>query len=178
MKKRGMEKSGFTVSELIFVIIILGILAALALPQFSSSTDEAKVATLSGNLVIMRTAVEMYYQQHGSTYPGYIHTDGNVATAGQMEAAFVAQLTQYSDKDGKTSATKDDANFPYGPYLLNEAIPDNPLPDSVTDSTDIATVEADNNADALAATASATKGWRYSVETGQFIANNADYETM
>ncbi|MBI2432719.1 MAG: prepilin-type N-terminal cleavage/methylation domain-containing protein [Candidatus Hydrogenedentes bacterium] len=89
------RSGGFTLVELIIVIIILGILAALAIPQFTSSTDDAKLATLKADLATLRNAINLYYHQHSSTYP--------TGTA----AVVATQLTQWTKADGTVSATKD-----------------------------------------------------------------------
>ena len=51
------------------VVIILGILAAVAIPQFGDSTDDAKLSTLEANLGEMRNSAELYYHQHNTSYP-------------------------------------------------------------------------------------------------------------
>ncbi len=179
MKREMKANSGFTLIELIIVIIILGILAALAIPQFTPATKDAQVAALGGNLTVMRTAIQLYYHQHESVYPGFNdEITGAAAAAGKMETAFVSQLTNYSNKNGVISTTKDTANYPYGPYLMSRAVPDNPLTDAATTTANIAAVEADNAAGKLTATVGATKGWRYSVLSGEFIANNTTYEGL
>jgi prepilin-type N-terminal cleavage/methylation domain-containing protein len=178
MEKKLRDNGGFTLIELIIVIIILGILAALAIPQFTPATEDAQVATMDGNLKVVRTAIELYYHQHSSTYPGYNdYTDGTQATAAEMEPSFIAQLTEYSNRGGVTSTTKNAGTHPFGPYLVSRAIPRNPLPDAATVVADEADIECDADLDALTATVGATKGWRFSVETGEFIANNTTYET-
>jgi prepilin-type N-terminal cleavage/methylation domain-containing protein len=178
MKTKLKNNGGFTLIELIIVIIILGILAALAIPQFTPATEDAQVATMDGNLKVVRTAIELYYHQHSSTYPGYSdYTDGTQATAAEMEPSFIAQLTEYSNRAGVTSTTKNSGTHPFGPYLVSRAIPRNPLPDNATVVADEADIECDAELDSLTASVGATKGWRYSVETGEFIANNTTYET-
>jgi prepilin-type N-terminal cleavage/methylation domain-containing protein len=171
--ERVTSKAGFTLVELIIVIIILGILAALAIPQFTTSTQDAKESTLKADLAVMRNAINLYYHEHDQTYPGGLKEDGTaVATvAGDNPAAFINQLTQYTDKTGKTSDTKIPATYPYGPYLT--AIPDNPLPNTAAAATpSVVAVTADTGP--LAADAAA-QGWKVSKETGQIIANNATY---
>lgn len=154
------RSGGFTLVELIIVIIILGILAALAIPQFTSSTDDAKLATLKADLATLRNAINLYYHQHSSTYP--------TGTA----AVVATQLTQWTKADGTVSATKD-AAFPFGPYLT--AIPAMPYAgsgvtaDGLTVGTDTGTLTAD---------ASPTTGWKYSSATGKIIANNASYDDL
>ena len=67
--------SGFTLVELMIVVIILAILAAIIVPQFAGSTAEAKNSALDANLNSMRSMVEVYYQQHG-VYPGVNASSG------------------------------------------------------------------------------------------------------
>ncbi len=53
-------KKAFTILELVFVIIILGILAAIALPQFSSSKDEAEISKSLNNLRTLVNDISIY----------------------------------------------------------------------------------------------------------------------
>ncbi|EAJ1622109.1 prepilin-type N-terminal cleavage/methylation domain-containing protein [Campylobacter upsaliensis] len=53
-------KKAFTILELVFVIIILGILAAIALPKLSSSKDEAEISKALNNLRIFINDVSIY----------------------------------------------------------------------------------------------------------------------
>jgi general secretion pathway protein G len=173
-EKKMSKKSGFTLVELIIVIIILGILAALAIPMFSSSSQDAKISTLKGDLAVLRNAVNLYYHEHNTVYPGAVKTDGTetATAAGDLPAAFVNQLTQYTDKTGKTSATKD-AAYPYGPYL--SSFPANPLPVGAIDGT---LVSVTTDATTLTADATPTTAWKYSKVTGQIIGNNVTYQAL
>jgi len=154
--------------ELIIVIIILGVLAALAIPQFTTSTDDAKDATQKANLAVLRNAVNLYYHQHDSVYPGAVkQTNGSPCnTDGQRATAFVPQLTQYSDAAGRCVTTKD-GTHPYGPYLMARQIPDNPW--AATGVT-VNSVLADDSSAPL--TADNTTGWYVSVVTGEVIPND------
>ena len=167
------EARGFTLVELIIVIIILAILAALAIPQFTSSTQDARESTLKGDLTVFRNAIELYYHQHNSVYPGAVdEADGTTAVTGaDADAAFLAQMTTYSDATGKSSTSKS-VTYPLGPYVI--AIPDNPLPAAatVTASTE-ATVDV--TADAGAIAADGLTGWKCSAVNGKIIANNTTY---
>ena len=169
---RAGKRQGFTLVELVIVIIILGILAALAIPQFVSSTKDAQEATLRGDLAVLRNAINLYYHQHASIYPGAKKVDGSGddTGAGDNPVAFVNQLTQYTDKTGKVSAALDRTNYPFGPYLMT-AVPSNPLA-----TTGASTVSVTTDTGAVTADGSPTTGWKYSKATGQIIANMAAYQ--
>lgn len=150
----------------IIVIIILGILAALAIPQFTTSTEDAKTSTLKGSLSVFRGAINLYYHEHNSTYPGAVKIDGTgtATAAGDNPDAFTKQLTQYSARDGETSAARDPANFPYGPYL--QAIPENP-------SNNLNTVQVVDTASPIAVgDVTGSAGWIYSKQTGEIRAHD------
>jgi len=162
--------SGFTLVELLVVVVILGVLAAIAIPQFASNTEDAKLAALDSSLAEMRNSVELYYHQHNAAYPGAKkYTDGSAATTtADADTAFVNQLTLYSAVTGKTSKTKD-TTYKYGPYL-KKGIPKNPFNELATIKTDITTT------DISAATSSGTAAWKFYVKTGRLMADDGTHD--
>jgi len=61
------KRKGFTLIELVMVIVILGILAAIAIPKFISLAENARRASCQGSLGALRTAVSAYYAQTAVT---------------------------------------------------------------------------------------------------------------
>ncbi len=168
---------GFTLVELLIVVIILAILAAIVVPQFSSATDDAKLSSLDTSLANVRSAIDLYYQQH-SEYPGNVASIGTACATGptgttgtgalQTEQAFLDQMSKYSDVNGE-SCTKSDAAFKYGPYLKKAVLPDDPMTTSNT--------VLISTAGALGMTSAVTNGgWKYDTITGQFIADHSGYD--
>jgi len=172
MKSRRRTAAGFTLVEILIVVIILGVLAAVAIPKFSELVLEGEGAALDVNLSELRKAVELYYHEHGGIYPGAVNeVNGNpVSNANQAETSFLAQLTLYSDKAGKTNDEKT-AVFRYGPYMKRVKLPDNPFnndSDVVCDivSTDISSVVSDG-----------TTGWKFFIMTGRIMANDGAHDS-
>ncbi|HIC43137.1 MAG TPA: type II secretion system protein [Sulfurimonas sp.] len=58
-------KKGFTMIELIFVIVILGILAAVAIPKLAATRDDAKISKISSNLATLLSDAGSYYTSQG-----------------------------------------------------------------------------------------------------------------
>ncbi|MHC4292957.1 MAG: type IV pilin protein, partial [Planctomycetota bacterium] len=60
--KRGEKmkaKKGFTLVEILIVVVILGILAAIVIPQFTDASTEAKISSLRSDLQMMRSQIEL-----------------------------------------------------------------------------------------------------------------------
>ena len=68
IRKSMRGQKGFTLVELMVVIAIIGVLAAIAVPMFTDSTDSAKAARVQADLRTVESALQLYYADNGS-YP-------------------------------------------------------------------------------------------------------------
>jgi general secretion pathway protein G len=147
-------KKAFTLVEILIVVIILGILAAIVIPQFTQASTEARISNLRTNLQTIRSQLLLYKTQHNEHYP---------------DANFVDQMTMFSDINGDAQAAPD-ATHTFGPYL--QAIPMNPI--SNLNAVRVVT----GRTTAFACTTDA--GWWFNETSGEFRADlttSVDHET-
>ncbi len=112
-------KRAFTLVEMLIVVAILGILAAIVLPTFQSHSQQAKESAAKDNLRILRNVIELYAAQHNDIPPGYLYGD---TTATPTYLCFASQLIKATDAAG-TIAPAGTAGYPLGPYI--PSIPSN-----------------------------------------------------
>ena len=115
-------KKGFTLVEILIVVVILGILAAIVIPQFTSASVEAKESALVSDIQSMRSQIELYKIHHNDLLPGEEGTGPlNITTASTM-ARFDAALINKTDQYGAVGVL---AAHRFGPYMRR--VPDNPF---------------------------------------------------
>ena len=103
---------GFTLVEILIVVIFLGILAAIVIPQFTNASTEARKSSLLSQLQTLRSQIQLFKLQHNDILPDLV--------ANQW-----AQLMSKTDLTGAVNAAG-----AYGPYL--ESTPKNPLNTNAT----------------------------------------------
>ena len=110
--RRTVRKGGFTLVEILIVVIILGILAAIVIPQFTSASQDARKNSLTSQLQTLRSQIELYKLQH----------------LDQLPSSLVASTPLWDQLINKTNAsgtTGTSTAYPFGPYL--QSAPTNPL---------------------------------------------------
>ena len=112
---------GFTLIEILVVVIILAILAAMIIPQFSSATESARASMLMDDLRVMRSQLEVFKAQHQGIPPGYPGCD---TTETPTDAVMLEHLTKASTSEGVTAAVNT-PGYDYGPYMRE--MPTNPF---------------------------------------------------
>jgi general secretion pathway protein G len=152
-------RAAFTMIELLIVVVILGILATIVIPQFSSASVNAKESALKDDLRYLRTQIVVYRAQHHDCPPGFPNGDRNQPATGPD---FIAQMTRPSDEEGITAA-QNSQTYKFGPYL--SAMPVNPL-------NGLSAVQVVGDAEPLPEPTGADYGWFYKPLTGEIIANS------
>jgi general secretion pathway protein G len=157
---RAAREGAFTLVEILIVVVILGILATIVIPQFSNASAEARENTLKDDLRYLRVQIQVFKAQHLDHAPGY---PGGITSATATETDFVNQMTECSDDECNINATPTSV-FQFGPYLTR--MPENPM----NGSAEIKIIAA--GATIAPDPADAGKyGWLYQPNTQQVMAN-------
>lgn len=146
MGARKAPNLGFTLVEILIVVIILAILACIVIPQFTEASYEARVSALVNNLQTIRSQTQLYKVQHREVFP---------------DNRIVNQMILYTNIDSKPRA-RPSGVYCLGPYL--QAFPENPI-------SGIATVRIIQDAATRFKATNRDRGWWYNTETGEFRAD-------
>lgn len=139
-------RQAFTLVEILIVVVLLAILAATIVPQFSTTTKDAEESSAAFSLQGLRSQIEVYKAQHAGQTPTTLD-----------------KLTVRTNSQG-TSGT-DPTSYPLGPYMPQ--IPANPLNQQRG-------VEAITSYPPSSA-GGATAGWLYHSTSGNVFLNHADW---
>ena len=81
-------RKGFTLIEILTVVVILGILAAIVVPQFTNAADDASISSARTQLQSMRSQIELFYSQNGA-YPADATWKTQLNSGGYLRSATV-----------------------------------------------------------------------------------------
>ena len=152
------HRTGFTLVEILIVVIILGILAAIVIPQFTEASNDARESALASDLQTLRSQIELYKVQHLEMYPGQTSAKGDPLVI--VAADFVTALTSKTELDGSAPEAGDTT---YGPYL--QKIPTNPF-------NDLNTVEINGTL------GGGSHGWNFSTTTEQIHPDDDNHKAL
>jgi type IV pilus assembly protein PilA len=99
LRVRAQGESGFTLVELLVVMLILGLLAAIAIPAFFNQRDKARDSDAKSGVRTAQTAIETYNTDHDGTY------------AGADAAALIAIEPTLADANLTTVTPEDDTGY-------------------------------------------------------------------
>ncbi len=141
-------RPAFSLVELVVAVVIIGIIAAIAVPRMSSAAARARVNSLRGDLAVLNRAVEFYAAEHCGRHPGQ-DASGSPLTDGDDLAVRLIGRTNERGNPGTS----------FGPYLLR--VPANPF-------NGLATIRIDG-----APAGAGTHGWHYASATRSFAPDDS-----
>ena len=156
---RNRVSKAFTLVEILIVVVILGILAAIVIPQFTNASQDAQRGNIQTQLQSIRNQIELYRVKNNGVSPVLVGTGGPAGTA------FSQLMTPPAGQQ---------------PYMRN--LPGNPRVTTSANATACATgTYASNTALNDAAKAmdpsTATVGWIYDQVSGRFAATGFNEDT-
>ncbi len=140
----------FTLVEILIVVVLLGILAAIVIPAIASSATSARETALASDVQLMRRFILIYKAQHQEMSPGYLNDS---LSAANLEE----QATQATDELGRTAA-HGGTDCKRGPYMSK--IPANPV-------NGLDTVQMLADGEAFPTNGDNSHGWIYRAATGE-----------
>jgi prepilin-type N-terminal cleavage/methylation domain-containing protein len=152
-------KKSFTLVEILIVVAILGILAAVTLPKVQDYIQQTKESAAKDNLRILRTAIGLYTAQHKGVAPGYPNGD---TSSSPNVLAFTLQMKKMATNEQGECRPPGTAGYPFGPYL--SALPENPLNKLIT-------ITFIPDADEFPDEAAGDTGWIYKPATKEIRLN-------
>jgi len=143
---------GFTLVEILIVVVILGILAAIVVPQFTNAANDARQGNVATQGSTLQNQLELYAAQNNGNYPSIAQLEANAA-------------------DGSANGWSVMIDGDY----IKEA-PSNPFAPAAN-ATDVAVSNVANGtlADAEANAGDGSDGWFYNPANGRIRASGGDY---
>jgi len=145
---RAQVRKAFTLVEILIVVVILGILAAIVIPQFTNASEEAQASSAASQLSTVRNQIELFRVRNNGTPP--------------------AEATLFDD-EGQTEPAGGWTTIVNADYL--RAAPVNPR-------TGNADVDPGVESDSQGEVDTTSAGWIYNETTGEIWMNGFDEETQ
>ncbi|MGH8017836.1 MAG: type II secretion system protein [Opitutaceae bacterium] len=92
MKNRNSKKKGFTLVEIMIVVVIIGLLAAMAIPAFNKVRQQSQNKTIINNLRQISAAAQQYFLEHG------VDSVASTALVGTDADKYIKSVQQVRDE--------------------------------------------------------------------------------